>query len=140
MEWRHVCGASNRDASNAHLTRSNSAGNSAGFPKEKLNGRRKSRAEGNHEVAREPVSRSAEAMAKVGRGLQTGIQRDVQYDVAKPVDVSSSSPGKAQQEDVENDRVECGVDSGGRSQIKQRWSREAYNAYQREYMRKRRSA
>lgn len=34
--------------------------------------------------------------------------------------------------------MERGVDCGGRS-LKQRWTREAYNAYQREYMRKKRA-
>jgi hypothetical protein len=40
---------------------------------------------------------------------------------------------------VEDNGMECGVDSSGRSKVKQRWSREAYNAYQREYMRRRRA-
>lgn len=86
----------------------------------------------------ESVQGSGEAVAQVGAGSEAGIQRDVQRDGGESGVISASSSGQAERAHVAHDGVECGVGGGGRG-VKQRWSRESYNAYQREYMRRRRA-
>ena len=132
-------GATNKAATNAApVVR---ASNSAGFPKESRNGNRASGSEGHYEVAQQRLQRAREAMAKVVGDGAAGIQRGLQRDDAQPVVVSASEAGKAVSKPLENDGVERSVDCGGLSEVtRNRRSRAAYNAYQREYMRKRRAA
>ena len=140
--WKAHVFATNRVATNASATnRSISASNSAGFLREQSNGNRKGRAKGHYAVSQQSVSRSGEAVAEVGAEGAAGVQRGVQHDVEKPVDVPASAPRKDQQEDVANDRMERSLDCGGCSEVKtlNRRSRATYNAYQREYMARRRA-
>jgi hypothetical protein len=84
------------------------------------------------------VQGAAKEVAQVERGSKAGVQRDVQLDVREPKPVPAPASGQDQQSHVAHDGLERGLDSGRRG-VKQRWTREAYNAYQREYMRKRRA-
>ena len=134
-EWRHVC-ATNGYATNG----SNSASNSAGFLKEKSNVGRTGEAKGHREVPRKSISRSAKAVAKVGAEVAGGVQRCLQHDGKEPVDVSAPASGKGKQAHVEDNGVECGLDSGRRSDVMgNRRLRAAFNDYQREYMKVRRA-
>src|SRR6185369_3081935 len=139
---RHESHQAHRFASNAasnKVTASNSASRKAGFPKEKADGRREGGVEGGNGVARESLSRPVEAVAQVAGEVASGVQRGLQHHGAQPVDVPAPAPGKGQQAHVEDDGLERRLDRGGRGKVKQRWSRDSYNAYQREYMTRRRA-
>jgi hypothetical protein len=73
----------------------------------------------------------------VERGGSPPVQRGVQRDGEKSADVHAPGRAEAQQESLAHDGMERGVDCG--KPLKQRWDREAYNRYQREYMRRKRS-
>jgi hypothetical protein len=84
----------------------------------------------------EPLQGSGKAVAKVERGRSGSVQRGLQRDGVEPADVPASASGADAEVAVEDNGVERCVDGGER--LKQRWSRDAYNKYQRDLMRKRR--
>ena len=141
-----ICGT-RHEAYQGHVFASNAASNRARASNATAsnvttegdrNGDRSGGVEGNRAVAGKQVQGAAEEVAQVECDGAQGVQRDFQRDVVQPAPISAPAPGQAKSADVANDGVECGLDSGGRG-LKQRWSREAYNRYQREYMRKRRA-
>lgn len=77
----------------------------------------------------------------MGRDGPTGLQRGLQLDGREPVDLSASEARKDVPQSLEDNGVERSLDGGGRDKVKtlNRRSRDAYNAYQREYMKKRRA-
>lgn len=89
----------------------------------------------------ESASCSEETVAEVERGGPEDFQRGLRDDDAKPVGVSGSLRGEepADKAGVEDDGLERGLDSRRRGKTLNRRSREAYNAYMKEYMRKRRA-
>jgi hypothetical protein len=143
MEWRHVC-TTNTDATNRAATnaaRVVRASNSAGFPKEKLDGR-DGRSKRNREVARQLVPGSGEAVEQVGAEGAAGVQRRLLVNGEQPKAVPAPEAGADVEKPLADNGLERGLDCGARStgvRTANRRSRAAYNAYQREYMRKRRS-
>lgn len=85
------------------------------------------------EVGVEHVQGSGEEVAQVVAWGSQGVQRGLRSHVKKPMDVPAPASGKDQQAYVEDDRMERGLDRGRRP-VKQRWTREAYNAFQRAYL------
>jgi hypothetical protein len=132
--------ATNRVATNAApVVR---AGDSAGFLKEQSDGNRSGRDSGSMEHPEECLQRAAEAVAQVAGSGSAGVQRGLYLNEQEPGVVPSPQAGKDFPKPLEDDRMERGVDGGGSDQVKtlNRRSRGAYNAYQREYMRKRRGS
>lgn len=116
------------------------ASNPAGFPKEKSNGNRTSKGRGRDGVEGEPVSGSAEAVEQMGLDGPAGLQRGVQLDGSKPGLVPASKAGEGVAKPLADNSVERCMDGGWSGALtKNRRTRAAYNAYQREYMRRRRS-
>ena len=134
--------ATNAATNKVRLTdATNSASNSAGFPKERKDVPR-SEVRGNHEVSVQPVPRPIEGVEEMGLVGSAGIQRGLQHDGRQPglLHPRRTKGREGQQALVEDVRMECGMDGGARDRTPNRRSRESYNAYQREYMRKRRGS
>lgn len=146
MKLCSVCGSPEHPAWKAHTFASNAASNrvrvvsasASNTTEGGRNGDRNSRDQESRIGGREQIQGAGEEVAQVVAGIAQGVQRDLQRDGGESNAVPASASGQDKQPDVAHDGLECGMDSGGRG-VKQRWSREAYNAYQREYMRKRRA-
>ena len=74
------------------------------------------------------------SVAKVESSREEGLQRSLRDDVLEQRPVPSPVPGEVVKPLLEDDGVERGLDSSGRRTLNRR-SREAYNAYQKDYMR-----
>ena len=125
--WKDIATNTNEHLASASNTATNGA----------TNNDRGSATNNSEERIGKPTQGSIKAVAKVEPSGKEGFQRSLRNDGAKPVDVPSSSSGQGKQGDVEDDRMERGLDSSGRRTLNRR-SREAYNAYQRDYMRRKR--
>ena len=115
-----------------HVFASNAASN-----RNASNNGRENPVEGGPEKRSKPLPRPIEAMAEVVRGRAAPVQRGLQRDVIESGNVSAPEGSSDEKGVLEDNGVERGLDGGKR--LKQRWMREAYNAYMRDYMRKRRS-
>lgn len=135
--------ATNKDSATNALTRA--ATNAAQVklsPKENEDDRVRSVSRGEGRGTQEPISSSAKAVVEMGRNGAHGVQRGLQRHVEKPGTVFAPEAGEVVKVALENDGLERRMDSGecGAARTLNRRSKEAYNAYQREYMRKRRQA